>query len=439
VVAVCVLASLVGLYRLLADRVANTGGPRDTAFFVAYGLLLIALVGLVIRAPGAAASAGRAVRRAPTRFGILIVNLLLSGLILINVCSYAGFIGGMGVTALGLIVWLARSDPARYALLDQTIRFSPVSFFVLYACLLGGEVFLRFNPMLVGGGGGGNPALKQRYAGLYSRNAHQLRDDEFEMKPPPGVFRILALGDSFTWGQGVPFDDIYVQHIERRLNEQRPGRFEVINAGRGGVNTAWELQYLEETGAEFEPDLVTLQFYLNDVEAMRPDEAQSRRATDWLTQPAYHSYVLFFLRHRFKNLGRPVDAPVAYANVVTDNERGWRDCVDALDGFAAFREETGIPVVVILFPQPGESYDQANRIVLGAVEAHCRDIGLPTIDLIGAFDHVDPQAQTVSRIDGHPSAAVHQAVAERVVRALRDRGLVPNESPGILENRGVIE
>jgi hypothetical protein len=90
--------------------------------------------------------------------------------------------------------------------------------------------------------------------------------------PPkePNEFRILALGDSFTYGLGVDEKDTFVRQTERILrnriaesNAQRTIR--VINGGVASgpyVQFAWLL----ERGLELQPDLVVQTFYIgNDI------------------------------------------------------------------------------------------------------------------------------------------------------------------------------
>ncbi len=52
-------------------------------------------------------------------------------------------------------------------------------------------------------------------------NSRGYRDLERSPTPPDGVRRALALGDSFTWGAGVEFDDAWPQRLERGLKRRR--------------------------------------------------------------------------------------------------------------------------------------------------------------------------------------------------------------------------
>lgn len=85
----------------------------------------------------------------------------------------------------------------------------------------------------------------------YRVNSKGLRDDEATYKKPTGVFRIVLLGDSRTFGFGVPIE----KHFSRILE----GYFEnvdVINMGVGGFGVDQELLYLRSEGFRYEPGVV---------------------------------------------------------------------------------------------------------------------------------------------------------------------------------------
>lgn len=97
-------------------------------------------------------------------------------------------------------------------------------------------------------------------------NSNGLRDREFEKKGE-GVFRIVVLGDSFTFGWDVEADMSYPKQLERMLNDKITGkRFEVVNCGVPGYGTDQELKFFENISVFYEPDLVLIGFYIgNDI------------------------------------------------------------------------------------------------------------------------------------------------------------------------------
>jgi len=100
-------------------------------------------------------------------------------------------------------------------------------------------------------------------------NRAGFRGREFLAKEP-GVFRILSLGDSCTFGiapvdQGLVLREPYPQLLERSMRLARgPGRVEVLNAGSPGYNSYQGLLLLRTKLRGLAPDLITVRFGWND-------------------------------------------------------------------------------------------------------------------------------------------------------------------------------
>lgn len=97
-------------------------------------------------------------------------------------------------------------------------------------------------------------------------NALGLRGPEVLPKAP-GERRVLALGDSLIYGQGVPEEETVTAHLEAILNAaEEPGAsWSVINGGHRAYDTRQELALLEDLLPAVEPDVVVLFWFWNDV------------------------------------------------------------------------------------------------------------------------------------------------------------------------------
>jgi len=99
--------------------------------------------------------------------------------------------------------------------------------------------------------------IKQEFETKFETNSMGLGDYEFNIEKPEGTYRILALGDSYLWGQyGVESYDTFSKLLERRLNEY--GDYRVINSGVPGYSTWQEATFLKEKGINYNPDMVLL-------------------------------------------------------------------------------------------------------------------------------------------------------------------------------------
>jgi hypothetical protein len=120
-------------------------------------------------------------------------------------------------------------------------------------------------------------------------NSLGLHDLEFALPKPPGRFRILALGDSFTYGL-VPYEDAVMTVVEARLRDACPGTdLDLLNFGVGATGVPDYRTLLSLAFDEYQPDLVVIHFYAgNDgpdlfrhVHDRSPVEAQLRRSYLW--------------------------------------------------------------------------------------------------------------------------------------------------------------
>lgn len=433
-VGAAVAAGAVLQYQRLSTRVGGNDLEQQVGFHAALGLLAVGSL-LLLAGPRRYATLLLQVSRgAPVLSGLLAVNVAVTSIIVLSVLTEWGVIVLMALGGMS-VLWCRRSagrpdSPAVPSLLLN----SPLTFGILYLALIGGEAFLRLNPMLVGGGGGGNPALATLYKGLYSFNSQGLRGDELSLEPAPGVFRILALGDSFTFGQGVPDDSTWAELLERRLNENdSTRRFEVVNGGRSGWATYDQLDFLETRGLGLRPDLLILQFFANDIDERRSrsDSVTSVFLRRFVTRPFRRSYVVLGLRFRFEQVlshlrgEDPNEAwLLATRQQVTRQAPAWREFQRALGGIARLTQGARIPTLVLLFPRPGARSETLRAIHL-AVQAEAEGLGLRVVDLTDDLATVPPAAQVVSRIDHHPSGMAHAVAAGRLATELSQQRLIP--------------
>jgi lysophospholipase L1-like esterase len=84
---------------------------------------------------------------------------------------------------------------------------------------------------------------------------------------PPGVVRVLVVGDSVTFGFGVPLENTYLKVLESKLNAVAAGatRYEVLNAGMEGTGLDRYYDFLESSAPALQPDLVLVALTMNDI------------------------------------------------------------------------------------------------------------------------------------------------------------------------------
>jgi hypothetical protein len=111
----------------------------------------------------------------------------------------------------------------------------------------------RFDPYLGWALAPGVRATSKRTGNrvTYCINAKGLRDDDVPYEKPEGAFRIVLVGDSRSFGFGVPIE----QHFSRIL-EGYFHNLDVINMAVDGYGVDQELLMLKMEGFKYQPDLV---------------------------------------------------------------------------------------------------------------------------------------------------------------------------------------
>ncbi|MDX6614450.1 MAG: hypothetical protein QOD75_3636 [Blastocatellia bacterium] len=96
-------------------------------------------------------------------------------------------------------------------------------------------------------------------------NSAGFRDAEFPTAKAPDTIRIIALGDSWTFGHNVDSDKTYPNQLAALLRSEFPGRkIEVLNFGMLAYTSHLGLKLLQRKVLAFQPDIVLIGFSMND-------------------------------------------------------------------------------------------------------------------------------------------------------------------------------
>ena len=124
---------------------------------------------------------------------------------------------------------------------------------------------------------------------LVRTNSVGIRDSEYAAVSTSGVYRILALGDSQTFGNGLELADTWPKQLEANLNQAGKGKaVEVLNAGLPASDTWQHEIILKRLLSIYQPDAVVLAFYVNDVvERFTPNPVQHDEGGQLIKRAGY--------------------------------------------------------------------------------------------------------------------------------------------------------
>ncbi|WP_342734261.1 SGNH/GDSL hydrolase family protein [Bradyrhizobium sp. B117] len=243
-------------------------------------------------------------------------------------------------------------------------------------------------------------------------NSAGWRDREHSLEKGNSTIRIMMLGDSLTFGWGARPEDVTSYQLEGLLNANE-NKFEVINTGIGNANTAMEATYFMKKAYVYEPDIVVLNYFINDA------EPTPRRTRNVLLE---HFYSAAFIAGRFDVVMRTyfgkADWQQYYRGLYQENQPGWLVAQSALKELANYCNTRNIKLIVINYPELHELSPYPFQDVTSLVASKANALGIPFLDLLPSVENQAPNSLWVTKTDAHPNGRAARLYADAIRKFL---------------------
>ena len=268
---------------------------------------------------------------------------------------------------------------------------------------------------------------------------------------PKEKIRILALGDSFTWGWGVKQGEEWISVVGRKLNEEPgPGPVAAINGGVNGYGTENALALLKRIGPDVEPDLVLLGFFANDyTDNLLGAKGIYSVRDGYLFDHLSHAYFeenflareshLYRLLHtagetfRVKYLGGVPSARAARQFSAAEFEQGRDRSEELILALREKCEELGARFAVVWLPADvyaGRGTRPEDIPLRFELQRRVAAAGIPSLDLLPVVAREPRIGGLYLPNDGHFSVRGNAVAGRAVARWIREEGLVPPRPGG---------
>lgn len=207
------------------------------------------------------------------------------------------------------------------------------------------------------------------------------------IKKLEGKIRIIAVGDSFTFGPYVNNQDTYPIKLENYLKEKSIDT-EVLNAGVSGYTLQDEMSYLKDKGFHLKPDLIIIGVYQNDVsdyqDSQRSYFSRDNQKTKYslILNIAKKSAFLTFLERKISQ-SRAANQRVNVLNSKSEEEPDYKKELDAyindLNILIDEADRRNIKLLLVFFP----SFDQLLE------DKYFPQDNIKSILILKDVDHID--------------------------------------------------
>lgn len=151
---------------------------------------------------------------------------------------------------------------------------------------------------------------------------------------PPGVFRVLFVGDSWTFGTGVAWEESYPKQFEAIANRSLQGarRVEAWTLAVPGYNTVNQMAALEFFIGRLEPDAVVFNVMANDLNSSHRVGSNGRLIRSWWGRREFEDRLSLMFHWR------AVDSHLFRSR--------WRAAMDRIGGVQAQLDRLEIPYLM---------------------------------------------------------------------------------------------
>jgi lysophospholipase L1-like esterase len=257
---------------------------------------------------------------------------------------------------------------------------------------------------------------------MISINGKGLRGPELPYTKPPGVTRVVYLGDSQVFGWAISdYRKTFPYLTDALLEDELGTTIETINAGVDGYSPWQYYIWLKKEGIKYNPDLIVVSFVLNDVtekfgltrfggntEGWQIAHVSS--TWDWLLT---HSAIIYYSNRLVQRLrfgpdlqagARDTELMEVESLIETPDDpqiqQAWSVTLGNLDEIFDYAQDKDIPVVLIVFPYRFQLEDSnSDPIAVGLPQAivvdHTTAQGIPTLDVLPLFlDIIDQEGSS---------------------------------------------
>jgi len=268
-------------------------------------------------------------------------------------------------------------------------------------------------------------------SGNISVNSDGFRGPEYSLTKPVNTFRIIMLGDSETLSFMLAQSDALAAQLESLLNKKSGLMcYEVLNFGVEGYNIFQELEMLKTKGLKYNPDLIILNYVLNDPE---PGEYYFKE-TFFMRQSAlvrYFSYRIkkALIRRERKRLNIKTEVDNYY---YYHDPKYFVSVKEAMLEMADIAGGRGNKLAVVIFPvssimvkdfKENYPYWPLHKLVKGINSSN-----IIFIDLIDEFNRLNmtPQSVAINYIydESHKNAAALKISAEYIYGILKSNRVI---------------
>jgi lysophospholipase L1-like esterase len=237
------------------------------------------------------------------------------------------------------------------------------------------------------------------------------------MVPPPKR-RILFLGDSITFGWGVPEQDTITARLQQRLRDEGED-VEVLNGGVGNYNAERYIKRFFIQLKALNPTDIVVQYFLRDAEKLDPGGGNI------LLRNSEFAVTIWIAFTRLANKSGEQSLVDYYKDVYREDQPGYIEMKNQMKMLADYAKVHDIRLYLAMTPDVHDLANYRFGFIHDRMKAIANDLGMRYIDLLPALGKRPPEEIWAMPGDPHPNAIAHGLMADALLPVIR----LPSSAP----------
>lgn len=257
------------------------------------------------------------------------------------------------------------------------------------------------------------------------KNPYRFTDKVRSKRKPAGTVRVAVLGDSFIWGDGLPYEEVWSHKLEKLFASHQSPEIEVMSWGRNGWATQEEAGFLAKYGHQYDIDILVFGWVTNDPDMEREHGQRYFKWQDsFIWKPAWWCFpyaskfasasINKFLEQRSEEYGYFNWEDRLYSK---DNLSRYEALLRGIDAFCKKKQ------ITLIFALTPNNHLPRFRKLYDRVIPLFERVGITYIDLYpeikNQLGHLSPRELFANPADGHPGPRQTSIFASELYKVLK--------------------
>ena len=250
-------------------------------------------------------------------------------------------------------------------------------------------------------------------------NSMGLRDKEYSFDHEH--YRVLALGDSFTYGLWLKNSNSWPKKAEQYLHNNGYNAVKILNGGIPGLDTKKEYEFFRNYSYRYKPNMVIIGFLINDASYLcsNYEAVDLKKKLDSFWKNAKNRcglYTLNYIRFAYLKYKLTKATIKEYSDPYDRESASFQQCKKAFLDFKELSKNNNFELVVVIYPmlvQLNKNYPFNN--IHKKMEKFFKEAEIEAYDLTPAFYGYPDTDLWISDQDSHPNKKANEIAAKRIV------------------------